>query len=333
MKKTKLIMLAASLSIFASCEKEIETPGIAEVQKLETPAMEFRPLENNSFNIKLPDNTDSKVKSKIGDYNISLFSAEYITANGSEELGTTIFFTNRGNKMLSSDFVPGLAYDGTSDISYYIDKNRPSNDIDVKVSTAAIGRAMDSWRNVNCSDIGLYEIPYDEVEEGEELQEYGVFAYFYGIFSGNDFGGAPLYIADVYHGGWLGAEFFDYLTERGSEFILGVTLTYTFTDEDGNLVDTDNNGKADVAFREIYYNDTFTWNDGRTYDIETIALHEAGHGLSQAHFGEAFRTNANGKIHFSPRAVMNATYSGIQTAVEKTDEAGHCANWAEWPNK
>jgi hypothetical protein len=31
--------------------------------------------------------------------------------------------------------------------------------------------------------------------------------------------------------------------------------------------------------------------------------------------------------------VMNAAYSGIQTSIEKTDNAGHCSNWASWPNK
>ncbi len=63
-----------------------------------------------------------------------------------------------------------------------------------------------------------------------------------------------------------------------------------------------------------------------------MALHEAGHGLSQAHFGKAFRSGGNGKLHFSPRAVMNATYSGVQTSIDQTDNAGHCSNWASWPN-
>jgi hypothetical protein len=39
-----------------------------------------------------------------------------------------------------------------------------------------------------------------------------------------------------------------------------------------------------------------------------------------------------GKIHFSPCAVMNAAYSGVQTHIRTTDKAGHCSNWANWPN-
>jgi hypothetical protein len=63
-----------------------------------------------------------------------------------------------------------------------------------------------------------------------------------------------------------------------------------------------------------------------------VALHESGHGLSQGHFGKAFGTDANGKIHFSPLAVMNAAYSGVQQDLKGSDNAGHCSVWASWPN-
>ena len=146
------------------------------------------------------------------------------------------------------------------------------------------------------------------------------------------FRGSYDYVADVVHAGWMGGGFFDLLAREGSTYILGVTFTIIFTDDAGNPTDIDNNGKLDVAWREIYYNDAFRWADGRHYDVETIALHEAGHGLSQAHFGQAFLDAGTGDLHFSPRAVMNAAYSGIQTAITETDNAGHCSNWAGWPN-
>ena len=38
------------------------------------------------------------------------------------------------------------------------------------------------------------------------------------------------------------------------------------------------------------------------------------------------------KFHFAPRAVMNASYSGIQTNIRKTDNGTHCNIWGEWPN-
>ena len=109
-----------------------------------------------------------------------------------------------------------------------------------------------------------------------------------------------------------------------------------FIDENGDPTDIDHDGKPDVAFREIYYNDGFFWGINATaypvFDVQTVALHEAGHGLSQNHFGKAFLTLKNGKIHFSPRTVMNAAYSGLQQKLTGTDKAGHSSIWSSWPN-
>ncbi len=61
-------------------------------------------------------------------------------------------------------------------------------------------------------------------------------------------------------------------------------------------------------------------------------MHEAGHGLSQGHFGKLIQTNSNGLFHFAPKAVMNAGYTGPQKTLAGTDNAGYCGNWASWPN-
>ena len=66
-------------------------------------------------------------------------------------------------------------------------------------------------------------------------------------------------------------------------------------------------------------------------DVEAVALHEAGHGLSQGHFGNIFFMN-DGSVKASPQAVMNAFYFGPLRALLGTDEAGHCSDWAYWPN-
>jgi hypothetical protein len=255
------------------------------------------------------------------DAKYTVFSAEYLTSPESGEIGRTIYFNDLGNKQLDADFVPGLSLDGNDNISYYIDQNRPSNDLPVSVTSNAINRAMNTWENVTCSNIGLNRVP-----SNAEIKTGWVAAYL-GLPGSFD------YTADLVHAGWLPAPFFNAIAPQGASYILGVTFTITFTDENGNLVDSDNNGKADVAWREVYYNDAFNWKDGAHYDVETIALHESGHGLSQAHFGTAFADSGAGKLHFSPRAVMNAAYSGIQTTINQSDNAGHCANWAEWPNR
>jgi hypothetical protein len=91
-----------------------------------------------------------------------------------------------------------------------------------------------------------------------------------------------------------------------------------------------------VEPREIYYNNRFTWGIntyGTPIDVESIVLHETGHGLSQAHFGTLFITDSNGKYHFSPLAVMNAGYAGVPWhELMGTDIAGHSSIWASWPN-
>lgn len=250
----------------------------------------------------------------------TVLKAEYLTSAESGQVGRTIYFRNVGNKQLDDDFVPGLSPDGTNDISFYIDERRPSADVSVNMSSAAITRAMNTWAGVTCSEPGIYQVPSNNrISTG-----------FVSALLG--FRGSYDYVADIVHAGWLPGAFFDQLAEEGSTYILGVTFTIIFTDDSGNPTDADNNGKADVAWREIYFNDAFHWADGAHYDIETVALHESGHGLSQAHFGTAFADAGTGDIHFSPRAVMNAAYSGIQTSIGETDNAGHCSIWSNWDN-
>jgi hypothetical protein len=260
---------------------------------------------------------NGRVKKRSSAY--ALLMAEYFTASESGQVGRTIFFMDVGNKQLGADFVPGLNLDGTDDISYYIDEKRSSNDLPVATTSQAIGRAMSTWDGITCSELGMYQVPSANIKTGFVAQLLG-------------FNGSYDYVADVVHCGWLPGSFFDLLAPDGSEFILGVTFTIIFTDDNGEPVDTNNDGKSDVAWREIYYNDDFVWKDGSTYDVETVALHESGHGLSQAHFGQAFLDGGSGALHFSPRAVMNAAYSGVQITIKSSDNAGHCSLWAEWPS-
>tara|TARA_R110001583_G_scaffold13561_4_gene57966 strand:- start:16871 stop:17794 length:924 start_codon:yes stop_codon:yes gene_type:complete len=267
-----------------------------------------------------PYYAQSNLKSTKGEgvpENLRVLKAEYFTTGESGKIGRTVFFSNTGNKKLSADFVPNIDYslDGTTDVSYYIDENRPSADLSLGESTAAIQRAMATWDGLTCSNLNMYQAPFTGAPAG-----------FIAALLG--YGGSFNYFGDVTHCGWLPTDFFDILDENGGDFILGVTFTIVFTDSD-----FDNNKKDDVAWREIYYNDGFSWFIGDHYDVETIALHEAGHGLSQAHFGKAFLDAGTGKVHFSPRSVMNAAYSGIQTSIEKTDKAGHCSIWSNWPHK
>lgn len=316
MKTYRIVLILYCLTALWGCTTtdgggEISEQGLT---RIDEPQAMYRTLPPVPSGV-----TPVSVDSKKGKLNAVIYMAEYITTGESVKIGRTVFFSDRGNKQLDGDFVPALSAltDGTTNITYYVDNKRPSGDLPATVTEAAIDRAMNTWDNIGCSELGMTKIPYDRRKTGFVSLVFG-------------FGGSQNYTADVTHSGWLPGEFFDLIDDDGGDYILGVTFTIVFTDDAGNLVDTDNNGKYDIAWREIYYNDEFDWNDGSTYDVETIALHEAGHGLSQAHFGAAFLT-ANGKLHFSPRAVMNAAYSGVQTKIESSDLAGHCSNWSSWP--
>ena len=241
--------------------------------------------------------------------------AEYITSlETANEAGQQVFFNNRGNKQLLAQFVPGdPRRGGRTNITYTVDQTEGAIDgLTVAQTTAAIDRAMATWEGVNCSNLPITAVP----SPGGDL---GVVEFLNGL------GGNPNFFADLTHAGWLPGGIL-------APNVIGVTFTFIFINPDGSPTDIDNDGLADVAFREILYNNAFTWQINGNIDVETVALHEAGHGISQGHFGSAFATDANGKLHFSPRAVMNAAYSGVQQSLAGTDRGGHCSIWGSWPN-
>lgn len=298
--------------------------GAAACQNDETNLDLVGPLPNDPVFLELPIQANSNARLSGSEYQVELYMAEYITSGEGDEIGRTVYFSNRGNKQLGADWAPGDPRRGESnDISYFVDlvDGPTTSGLSAAQTTTAINNAMGTWDAVNCSK-GL-----NIVNKGAIPVDLG---YVQNLFG---FGGLPFFLNDITHGGFLPGLFFDAVAPpNGGTFILGATFTFVWLDGSGNYTDIDNNNKLDVAFREIYYNDNFSWAvDRSTFDVETVALHEAGHGLSQAHFGEAFRSGGNNKLHFNPRAVMNATYSGAQTQIQKTDKAGHCSNWAQWP--
>jgi hypothetical protein len=268
--------------------------------------------------------TSEQIRALMADMNVRLETngaeyrvdyAEYITADDSGEIGQIVFFNNLGNKQLGAHFVQGdPRRGGRTNITYIVDQAEGAIDgLTTEQTTTAIDRAMATWNGITCSTLPISKQPnISDVD-------LGVIEFLNGL------GGSPFFFADITHAGWLPAGILP-------NNIIAVTFTFVFGDSTG-LTDIDNNGKLDTAFREILYNDNFGWRvNGANIDVETVALHEVGHGLSQAHFGTLFQTLPNGKIHFSPRAVMNAGYTGVQRSIGETDNAGHCSIWGSWPN-
>ncbi|TFG94749.1 MAG: hypothetical protein E4H13_14415 [Calditrichales bacterium] len=257
--------------------------------------------------------------------NVRILYSEWITDLNSEKVGRTVYFKNVGNKKLTAHWVPGDPNrDGRTNITWLVDQvDGTPTGVTVEDANLAIDRAMTTWQNAATSSLPLEQIPDSGMDWG----------YVQNIL---EMGGIGGWLADITHAGWLPRAYFDAIAPPdGGDYILGVTHTLIWT-ENGIPTDMDNNGKMDVAFREIYYNNNFSWGIDSNYpdmDVESIVLHETGHGLSQAHFGTLFRSG-NGKLHFSPQSVMNAGFIGIPgQELTGTDLAGHSSIWASWPNR
>lgn len=279
------------------------------------------------------------------EHNIQLVKMEYL---GAEEAGNTVFFSNVGNKQLASDFVPndprnwfpsnpyfGEWTDGS--LGYWMDgtEQGTTSGMSETETINAFQSVMNTWGSVSCSE-GLVM----SNQGVTSLADYGDVGYVQWLVSGGTQGSTGTAPGTIVHAGNLPAAFFDAIGgPGGGAGILGVTFTFIWVNA-GVPTDIDNNGKSDVFVREIYMNDGFNWQDAPNdviddndiFDYQTVLLHEAGHGLSQGHFGKAFRSGGNNKLHFSPYALMNAWYSIGQREIIATDSAGHCSNWAEWPN-
>jgi hypothetical protein len=269
---------------------------------------------------------ENEVKAELHTLNDQLaaagenFRVEVVEFSTFDEIGPIVYANDREHQ-LDSHWIP---YDpnrwGVRDIYWAIDNVDQTADVPWADATAAIGQAMNTWNTVPCANIPLVQVN----DYGLDL---GYVQWLVGM------GGVPGWLADITHAGWLPKIFFDIIGgPGGGNSILGATFTFIWIDSNGDPTDMDGNGKNDVAFREIYYNDNFNWGiDIRYFDIETVVAHEVGHGVSLGHFGKIFRS-PNGKLHFAPRALMNAIYYDILHGILGTDNGSFCSVWASWPN-
>lgn len=250
-----------------------------------------------------------------------LEKVEWLTDSG--QVGQVVFFDDRGNRQSDSHWVP---FDpdrgGFGDIATLIDgvEGATTNGLTEAETTAAIERGLQTWEDVTCSTI--------------PITNFGSFPFDLGVVQFlTGFGGRFAVLADVTFAGFLPVAFFDLTFPPSGANVMAGTFTFVFFDGSGNPTDINNDGKADTSFRETYFNDAKVWAIDGNIDVETVALHETGHGLSQEHYGKLHLTQSNGKFHFSPRAVMNAGYTGVQQVLTGSDNAGHCGIWSGWPNE
>lgn len=329
MRRSRFIAGAAALctvTVLAACQDDTLTnvgpEGAFDAPQLSVHEGDEDPAEQLA---SFMDAVNTQLEADGANYRVMM--AEAITAAESGEAGITVIAKDVGNKQLSFDFVPGdtrRSWDvDPNDISYAIDQTGDAvpvfGPLTAAETDAAIVRGHDSWEALTCSTLNQTRNPTFGIDVG-------VVAF---LFSGGVVG-SPFVFADVQHAGWRDLNF--------GGGVLGVTFTFGWLGapacaSNPAFSDVDGNEKCDTAFREIYYDPSFAWyDDGSTnVDVESVAVHETGHGLSQAHFGQAVIKN-DGSLKRSPFAVMNAIYSQPLQVLQGTDTGGHCSNWAQWPN-
>lgn len=235
-----------------------------------------------------------------------------------------------GQRPVTHDFVYGdprrAAFNGGyAGVTYAVNTGWTSSDVNLADQIDWMYESIAIWDNEACSSMNLKE---NAVTPGLP----GVVQVYFKT------GQLPeTWTADVTQVGFLSSAQFPYFAANPN--VLGVTFTLFWEDENGNLTDIDSNGKIDIAFREIYYNDQFNWADNgvegtqpngtRVFDFPTVAIHEVGHGFSAAHFGSIGRQD--GILVAEPRAIMNAIYGGLLRELTGRDTGSHCTNWAMWP--
>lgn len=269
---------------------------------------------------------------------------ETLVVPGSGEKGRTIVARNVGNKRLNAQFVYADPRRGSRPyITYLVDVSDgvTRSGLDAAATEPAVDSGMATWSQA------IPSVPIVKLADlGEDYDRFDLILAVYSILFGKtcvredfppgrllgnpDMDGNGTVDIDIIHGGWLPACAFSWM--KGGDSILAVTVTWVYLDQDLKPSDINGDGRSDVAFREIFYNDRFQWGvsgAADTVDVESIALHEAGHGLSIAHFGTVFVTD-DGTWLAKPTAVMNPVYQGVRQNLYGIDKAALNASWRAW---
>jgi hypothetical protein len=320
-----VLAVAAALTL-AACDQDL-TPTDAAAPSSGV-AFARKPINTGGSAVKALQMMNTGLALRHAKFQID--HAEWVTRGDQQEAGQEVFANDRGNKHTGSHFVAGDPRRGHGNvITYLVDQSDGATHTGVGLTNAqteaAIDREMHTWDvTTTCSKFPIVKV----TDTGADPD----------VIDGlSGFGGIGTPFADITHAGWLPAGFFDLFAPNGSTFILGITFTFIFVDENGNPTDINHDGELDTAFHETYYNDAFPWgintDNSTAIDVETVALHESGHGLDQGHFGRIFLTLSNGFLHFAPQAVMNAAISIQKHSLLGSDRAGHCSIWGSWPSR
>lgn len=316
--------------------KHAKLPGIAlaltTLVAVAAPAAAVRPAPSDRESPRYSVELDllRRQLAESGPAGVELAQAEYFTsAEGYDAATSQTIIANDRVHLINSQFVENdPRRGGQSHVTYVVDQSdggalsiTPAGVVALpnSVTEPVLDRSMSTWNEAGCNGPAVVKVS----DSGGNID----------LIDNLVLGGAPgSPTADITHGGWLNPPFFNAIAPGGAGFILGVTFTFVFTGP-GGPTDVDNNGYADVAFREIYYNRGFGWGAGApNVDIESVATHEAGHAFGLNHFGKVFVTKKDqltaANVKYAPRAVMNAVYIEPFRQLTGADTSGFCSIWA-----
>lgn len=253
---------------------------------------------------------------RLAGSNMAVLKVEILKKGSADEVGNMTVYQVDRFQLLSAQWAPGdprRNADGNN-ITYLIDPNFMVSSSGVNLE-AINDMTFDTWEGeVRSGKLNIVKRPYPATDPNFVL------SYFFGGWPTDPFQ------ADIVTTGFLS------VFAPGSS-TLGVTWTFIWIDGNGNPTDINRDGYADIALKEIWYNDDWLWVDDGSpgIDFESVCLHENGHGLGLAHFGMIF-TNPSGKLFASPRAVMNAFYLGIIHMPRTTDHSAINHIYNNWPH-
>jgi len=324
-RPSALLALAAALTVAACDQDRAPTEVAAPTSGV---ALARKPVNTGGSAVKALQLMNANLATRHAKFQID--HVEWVTRSGQQQVGQIVFANDRGNKHTGAHFVPNDPRRGHGNaITYLVDQSDGATHTGAALTNAqteaAIDRAMHTWDVAACSKFPIIKVT--DTGADPDLID--------GILG---FGEIGTPFADITHAGWMPAAFFDLFAPGGSTFIVGITFTFIFVDDvTGVPTDINHDGEEDTAFHETYYNDAFPYgintDNTSALDVETVVLHESGHGLDQGHFGKIFGTVNNGKLHFAPLAVMNAILSTPKHSLLGTDKAGHCSIWGSWPHR
>jgi methylmalonyl-CoA mutase cobalamin-binding subunit len=328
-KVRSLTAVGAAAVLFAGCQ-DTNSPAPAGIMRAESRALSVSAVEGR-YSPQLDQIRQQLAGSGVK--NVQLAGAEIsVAADSAGWQGATTLYANDRTHTLSEAFVPrDPRRDGRANITYIVDQ---SNELAVSRSATnpqfiltktqlepEIDASMLRWQNQpSCGAPEVTKVAYTGADP--DLID-GI------VLNDPSRIGTPF--ADITQAGWLSRPFFDALAPNGSSFILGVTFSFVFVDANNVPTDIDHDGRQDVAFREIYYNQRFFWTTDPTFtggvDVQSVATHESGHAYGLGHFGKVFVDN-KGVIQYAPRAVMNAVYASSYRDLAGSDNSSFCQLWA-----